>query len=160
VSDPAAEAAPASAPAIAARQAIEPVAAPPAAEPAAPVAEAAPDPAPAIDAPVSPPGAASPPPVAPASSAEPASAVAVASVVDLPPRPAPDPAIGDRQRYRSVQNALNQAGYGPLPTDGIPSEETASAIRRFELDNGLPITGKPGDRVTTRLVSIGAMQAN
>ena len=70
------------------------------------------------------------------------------------------PAIGDRQRYRSVQNALNSAGYGPLPADGVPSEETAGAIRRFELDNGLPITGKPGDRVTARLVSIGAMQAN
>jgi peptidoglycan hydrolase-like protein with peptidoglycan-binding domain len=76
------------------------------------------------------------------------------------PTAAPDPALGDRQRYRRVQDALNQAGYGPLPTDGIANEETASAIRRFELDNGLPITGKPSDRVTTRLVSIGAMQAN
>jgi peptidoglycan hydrolase-like protein with peptidoglycan-binding domain len=160
-SDPAADATPDAAPTIAARQAIEPAAPPPAAEPAAPVAEAAPDPTPAIDVPASPADAgASPPPVAPARPAAPAPAVAAAPVVDAPPQPTPDPAIGDRQRYRSVQNALNQAGYGPLPADGIPSEQTASAIRRFELDNGLPLTGKPGDRVTARLVSIGAMQAN
>jgi len=46
------------------------------------------------------------------------------------------------------------------PADGVASEETASAIRRFELDNGLPITGKPGEKVAARLVSIGAMAAN
>ena len=34
-----------------------------------------------------------------------------------------------------------------------PSEE-------FELDNGLPLTGRPGDRITARLVAIGAMAAN
>ena len=33
------------------------------------------------------------------------------------------------------------------------------AIRRFELDNGLPLTGRPEDRVVNRLVSIGAMEA-
>lgn len=158
---PADEAAPDSAPGVAARQAIEPAAAPQASDPVAPVAEAAPDPGPAADAPPGPPdAAASPPPVAPAPSAEPASALPAAPVAATPVQPVRDPAIGDRQRYRSVQNALNQAGYGPLTAGGIPNEETASAIRRFELDNGLPITGKPGDRVAARLVSIGAMQAN
>ena len=96
----------------------------------------------------SPPAAATPAPLA------------AAPIADAPPPPAPDPANGDRQRYRKVQNALNQAGYGPLKADGAASEETASAIRRFELDNGLPITGKPSERVTARLVSIGAMDAN
>jgi peptidoglycan hydrolase-like protein with peptidoglycan-binding domain len=89
-----------------------------------------------------------------------AAPLAAAPIADAPPPPVPDPANGDRQRYRKVQNALNQAGYGPLKADGAASEETASAIRRFELDNGLPITGKPSERVTARLVSIGAMDAN
>jgi len=59
--------------------------------------------------------------------------------------------------YRSVQRALNRAGYGPITEDGRPGGETADAIRRFELDNGLPITGDVGDRVLARLVAVGAM---
>jgi peptidoglycan hydrolase-like protein with peptidoglycan-binding domain len=157
---PAADVAAESAAPVAARQAIDPAAAPQAAEPMAPVAEAAPDAGPAVDAPAGLPDALAAAPVAPASPAEPASVVAAAPVAAAPAQPARAPAIGDRQRYHRVQDALNQAGYGPLTTDGIPNEETASAIRRFELDNGLPITGKPGDRVAARLVSIGAMQAN
>jgi peptidoglycan hydrolase-like protein with peptidoglycan-binding domain len=61
--------------------------------------------------------------------------------------------------YRLAQAALNQIGYGPIAVDGHPGDETTNAIRRFELDNGLPITGEIGDRVIGRLVSIGAMQA-
>jgi hypothetical protein len=37
---------------------------------------------------------------------------------------------------------------------------TTDAIRRFELDNGLPITGKPVDRVIARLKTIGATASN
>ncbi len=59
--------------------------------------------------------------------------------------------------YRRVQTALNRAGYGPIAVDGQPGSETADAIRRFELDNGLPITGEIGDRVLARLVAVGAM---
>jgi peptidoglycan hydrolase-like protein with peptidoglycan-binding domain len=71
---------------------------------------------------------------------------------------APDPAGIERQQYQGVQNALNQIGYGPVPADGEQNDETAGAIRRFELDNGLPITGKLGDRLVSRLVAIGAMK--
>jgi peptidoglycan hydrolase-like protein with peptidoglycan-binding domain len=60
---------------------------------------------------------------------------------------------------RRVQTALNQAGYGPIAVDGYPGSETADAIRRFELDNGLPITGEVGDRLIARLVAVGAMSA-
>ncbi len=59
----------------------------------------------------------------------------------------------------SVQKALNQIGYGPVPEDGVTGEATIAAIRRFELDNGLPITGAAGDTLIERLVSIGAMEA-
>jgi peptidoglycan hydrolase-like protein with peptidoglycan-binding domain len=159
---PVAEVAPAPPPPPAARQAIEPVAAPQAPDPVAPAADEESDSTPAVDTPpiqaaaplpaVAPPAAAAPPASPPPAAAAPRVAAAQAA--------APDPALGDRQRYRKVQDALNQAGYGPLPTDGIANDETASAIRRFELDNGLAITGRPSDRVAARLVSIGAMQAN
>lgn len=59
---------------------------------------------------------------------------------------------------RIVQGALNRIGYGPLPVDGEASEATADAIRRFELDNGLPITGAPSDALIRRLVAIGAVK--
>jgi peptidoglycan hydrolase-like protein with peptidoglycan-binding domain len=80
---------------------------------------------------------------------EPTPAAAAASL----PNPA---AAAERQRLQNVQNILNRIGYGPLAANGESTEETANAIRRFELDNGLPITGAPNDRVLSRLTAIGA----
>ena len=60
---------------------------------------------------------------------------------------------------RIVQGALNRIGYGPVPVDGATGAETTDAIRRFELDNGLPVTGEPSDRLIGRLISIGAVKA-
>ena len=65
-----------------------------------------------------------------------------------PPSPAPRNSSASRrpprrrQELRAVQVALNQIGYGPLPVDGQPSRPTGDAIRRFQLDNGLPVTGE------------------
>ncbi|MEP2120139.1 peptidoglycan-binding domain-containing protein [Bauldia litoralis] len=67
--------------------------------------------------------------------------------------------IATRNRFVAVQRALNRIGYGPVAEDGLPSDEVANAVRRFELDNGLPITGEPDEQVVERLVSIGAMQS-
>lgn len=61
--------------------------------------------------------------------------------------------------YRIVQGALNRIGYGPVPVDGEATAETTDAIRRFELDNGLPVTGEANDRLIGRLISIGAVKA-
>ncbi len=63
----------------------------------------------------------------------------------------------ERLRYERIQTALNRIGYGPVHVDGTPDEETANAIRRFELDNGLPISGSAGEEVIERLVAIGAL---
>jgi peptidoglycan hydrolase-like protein with peptidoglycan-binding domain len=63
-----------------------------------------------------------------------------------------------REAYAVVQTALNRIGYGPIAIDGTASEETAEAIRRFELDNGMPITGKAGDNLIARLFAIGAIK--
>ena len=98
-----------------------------------------------------PPKAAEPAP--PASTEAVSSAATTASVA---PAPAPDPGA---QRTLSVQRALNLIGYGPVPEDGVAGETTIAAIRRFELDHGLPITGAAGDTVIDRLVAIGAMDA-
>ncbi len=62
------------------------------------------------------------------------------------------------QNYRIVQAALNRIGYGPLTVDGQPSGETADAIRRFELDNGLPIGGEATDDLIAHMIAIGAIK--
>jgi peptidoglycan hydrolase-like protein with peptidoglycan-binding domain len=61
--------------------------------------------------------------------------------------------------YRIVQGALNRIGYGPVPVDGAAGQETVDAIRRFELDNGLPVSGEPSDVLIARLIAIGALKA-
>ena len=119
---------------------------------------------PAASAPAPKPAAASPPPQAVERLApQPVKAVA-SRPLDDEPAAAADPvaseiAIATRNRYLSVQHALNQIGYGPVAEDGLASDDVGNAIRRFELDNGLPITGTPDDAVVDRLVSIGAMEA-
>jgi peptidoglycan hydrolase-like protein with peptidoglycan-binding domain len=62
------------------------------------------------------------------------------------------------EAYKVVQLALNRIGYGPLPVDGSVGVETQDAIRRFELDNGMPITGQANDALVARLVAIGAIK--
>ena len=62
------------------------------------------------------------------------------------------------ETYKVVQAALNRIGYGPLPVNGAAGDETLDAIRRFELDNGMPITGAAGDALVARLYAIGAIK--
>jgi peptidoglycan hydrolase-like protein with peptidoglycan-binding domain len=88
---------------------------------------------------------------------------AVAAIPADAARTLPDPAEVqaeiDRIRYQRIQSALNRIGYGPVAVDGKADEDTANAIRRFELDNGLPITGVATQEIIERLVAIGAMPA-
>jgi peptidoglycan hydrolase-like protein with peptidoglycan-binding domain len=69
-------------------------------------------------------------------------------------------AAAQSDRLRRIQSVLDQIGYGPLAADGQANAATADAIRRFELDNGLPVTGEASDRVIARLVAIGAIKQN
>ncbi|MFO1183253.1 MAG: peptidoglycan-binding domain-containing protein [Bauldia sp.] len=66
-------------------------------------------------------------------------------------------ANAERERLIAVQTALNQSGYGPVKVDGVMSKATGDAIRRFELDHGLPVTGLASDRLYKRMVDIGAL---
>ncbi len=57
----------------------------------------------------------------------------------------------------AIQQALADAAYGPLTVDGIAGQQTADAVRRFQLDQGMAVTGKIDDALISRLVSVGAM---
>ncbi len=81
-------------------------------------------------------------------------AAAVARAAELEREQA---ALENADQLRRVQVALSQIGYGPLTIDGKQDDATANALRRFQLDNGLPVTGELGDKVAKRLVAIGAM---
>ncbi len=54
----------------------------------------------------------------------------------------------------SVQKLLASLGYGPLKTDGTLNPEMRQAIERFELDRGLPVTGRISERLIHELKRI------
>lgn len=56
--------------------------------------------------------------------------------------------------------ALSALGYGPLRADGRPGTETLNAVQRFELDQGLPVTGNIDDRLLLRLLEADTMAIN
>lgn len=47
-----------------------------------------------------------------------------------------------RGRIANLQRALRRLGYDPGPVDGIPGARTRAAVRAFEADAGLPVTGR------------------
>ena len=44
---------------------------------------------------------------------------------------------------RAVQRVLNELGYPAGPVDGVMGQKTRGAIRAFQIDAGLPISGEP-----------------
>lgn len=59
--------------------------------------------------------------------------------------------IEDRETVRSVQQALNDRGYDAGPADGIMGSSTRDAIRTFQSDAGLPLTGRVSPELMTEL---------
>ncbi len=59
----------------------------------------------------------------------------------------------------AVQTALNQIGYGPISANGTMSNETAQAVRGFQLEYGLDVTGRIDQATIDRLIAIGALEA-
>lgn len=51
-------------------------------------------------------------------------------------------APSDRDLVLAVQAELGRRGYYMGPLDGIPGRETLAAVRSFQADAGLPVTGK------------------
>lgn len=102
-----------------------------------------------------------PAPVAAANASEPRLEPQTAAVVPAPVpaapiivEPEPDPQI------RAVQEALSLSAYGALEPDGLMGPQTADAIRRFQLDQGLTVTGEVDDSLVSRLIRVGAMVSN
>lgn len=58
------------------------------------------------------------------------------------------------QVIRTVQQSLVTLGYMPGKIDGRPGEDTVRAIREFELDQGLPETGRVSGQLVARLARL------
>lgn len=56
-----------------------------------------------------------------------------------------------------IQKALSDLGYGPLKADGVMGANTTAAIKRFELDRGLPLTGEVGSETIERLEMVSGI---
>lgn len=51
-----------------------------------------------------------------------------------------------------VQIKLKELGYDPGASDGIWGKKTTSAIKRFQQDNGLPVTGHLDEKTRAKLI--------
>ena len=71
------------------------------------------------------------------------------TVVDIKP-PGTDPRAR-APRIKKIQRLLIQNGYDPGPADGGMGNKTKNAIRTFQHDHGLPVTGGPNDEVCNTL---------
>ena len=58
-----------------------------------------------------------------------------------------------RDRIANLQRALRRLGYDPGPTDGIPGARTRAAIRAFQADSGLPVTGQVSERLESAVLA-------
>jgi peptidoglycan hydrolase-like protein with peptidoglycan-binding domain len=73
---------------------------------------------------------------------------------ELGQRPSSISDVDSDPQLLRIQKALSDLGYGPLKADGVLGANTTAAIKRFELDRGLPLTGEPGSTVIERLEMI------
>lgn len=84
-----------------------------------------------------------------------------AEAVAMPPSGHVVPSLhrGDppqRTAMRVIQQHLRRLGYDPGPLDGRLGTQTRRAIRAFQRDCGLAVTGAVGDALIDRLVGVGA----
>jgi len=59
-------------------------------------------------------------------------------------KPVPD------EKIRAVQEALKEAGF-KLKVDGLMGKKTRVALKKFQKDNGLEVTGKPDEATLAKL---------
>lgn len=60
-----------------------------------------------------------------------------------------------RDQIRLLQRLLISRGYSPGEPDGLPGEQTREAIRQFEADSGLPVSGRITEAVLQALQAGG-----
>lgn len=94
--------------------------------------------------------------------------------LDAPPLPLPKPGrsagplpvrsnaapadVDADPKLKKIQYALSELGYGPLTADGLLGANTASALRRFEVDRGLPQTGTLNPQTLERLEMVSGQR--
>jgi peptidoglycan hydrolase-like protein with peptidoglycan-binding domain len=57
----------------------------------------------------------------------------------------------------TIQGALARAAYGPVEADGFMGPQTRDAIRRFQRDHNLAVTGEVSDALVIELRAAGAL---
>ncbi len=66
---------------------------------------------------------------------------------------------GGSERIRLVQTGLSELGYTPGPVDGVLGEQTKQAIRTFEQDRRLEVTGRVSDGLIRELQAITGLSS-
>lgn len=74
-----------------------------------------------------------------------------------PPLPIPDTAGVSPETIMKIQRALTRFAYANIKVDGVAGEATRTAIRAFEKNYNMPVTGEPSESVVRKLKSIGAI---
>jgi peptidoglycan hydrolase-like protein with peptidoglycan-binding domain len=69
---------------------------------------------------------------------------------------ASEPALS-ADKVMKIQKALAKFAYADVKVDGVAGAATRAAIRAFEKNYNLPVTGEPSERVLRKLKSIGAL---
>ena len=59
---------------------------------------------------------------------------------------------GGSYNLATIQRALLSKAYDPGPADGAMGPRTRSAIRQYQADNGLPVTGQPSAELQAHLL--------
>ena len=76
-----------------------------------------------------------------------------------PPPAAENRNADERRRIVAIQLALVRLGYQPGPADGVLGQKTRAAIRAFQASVGLPVDGRPSDRLKRALALAEAKAA-
>ena len=76
-----------------------------------------------------------------------------------PPPEARNGGMDARSRIVAIQLALARLGYQPGPADGVLGQKTRAAIRAFQASAGLPVDGRPLDRLKRALALAEAKAA-
>ena len=84
--------------------------------------------------------------------------IAAAAAVPRTAAPAPQAAAA-RDDLKRMQASLAALGYDPGPADGVAGERTKTAIRTFQQDFGLPVTGTIDDDLRLALNVARAAEA-
>ena len=70
----------------------------------------------------------------------------------VPARSGASPYTISRETIREIQQRLTELGYSPGPADGAPGRLTRNAIRQYQIDNHLVVTGQVNRELVRHLL--------